>query len=550
VSHRAAFQPDDQTRVYTVPYIVDTASPFPGMEGLRIHWPIVQASDRNVQMVDDFKNALCLGAEGLGSDGGGGGGDSDGPRYTVTDGRLSHLGVGLEWGGNDGETSMSTHVVRGMPYATMKYNTTSATNPTIYSYNGLSSDVQIDRDTPFEPQTSRKPKLVCGVKGSLKKGTVVPVKSHLHLHIMTSDFTWMVFFSKPVKVSCTTPNGSSDPNLRDFKLSIVEDETEKDSDSDSNYNKDSNLVVRVALLDQCTTGRSSIKQHCLERNAHSDPEGYERLLKDSSHAIPNSPTIDFEYSSTDVAKLNIDWDASSTHKNASAASKDLLMFGLPHHLESLSEPGGGTATNNVTNVCVHSFHGDTCLVQNSKWTLEEPLGAPLSFYAPRPPKAELVPAIAEQLATDIRFKLPDNTLRGASDTYFSGKIIARIARVLVIAKELESLATASSVEDVSENYYGDDSVTTSVLEESIAAASDVDLPSPEEFEEALNQLKQAVTVWLKSNAEAPYIYDESWGGLVNCGCRYVGCDGHGTCENAFPDCPALGDVNEDFGNGA
>ncbi len=533
-------QPDDQTRVYTVPYIIDTASPYDGMEGLRIHWPVLQAFDTNLQMVDDFKNALCFGAEGFG-------GSSDGI-YKVKDGKLSHLGVGLEWSGE--ESSMSTNIIRGMPYVTMEYNQTeiSTTIPTIYSYNGLSSNVQIDLKTAFEPDTTAKPKLVCGIEGStLHRGNSVVVQNHLHLHFINSDFTWMIFFSKPVKVKCSNPNGVTDPKLRDFKLSVVEilDEVEEET-------ADTNLVVRVALLNQCTTGHSTIQQHCLERNSHSDPEGYEKLLKANAHAIPNSPTIDFEYSASssdssamdteNVAKIHIDWDAtSSTQDNID----DLLMFGLPHHLESIS--GENNAT--ITDFCVHSFHGKTCLVQNSKWTLEEELGTPLSFLAPRPPKAEFIPEISKYLKEDISFQLSDNTLRGASDTYFSGKILARLARIIVIATELKALAEASSLEDVESNYDGDDSVTTKMLEDSILAASAVELPSSEEINSAVEQLKAAVTVWLKSNAEAPYVYDESWGGLVNCGCRYVEFDDHGYCENSFPDCPALGDVNEDFGNG-
>ncbi len=521
-----------------MPYIIDTASPYKGMEGLRVHWPVVQANTINVQMVDDFKNALCLGAEGFTH--------SDGEaRYKVQEGRLSHLGVGLEW--TEDFSSMSSSIIRGMPYATMEYNLTGTATkeaiiPTLYSYNGLSSNVQIDRDEPFAPDTKKRPKLACGVEGSaLHKGNTVTVQSHLHLHMINSDFTWMVFFNKPVRVKCTNPNGVSDRKLTDFKLSIVDvlDETDEES---------SNLVIRVALLDQCTTGESTIKQHCLDRNAHADPEGFENLIKTNAHAIPRSPTIHFEYDSKsstdeDVAKLHIDWDATSTTQNK---TDDLLMFALPHHLESLYAVN---SSNIITDYCVHSFHGNTCLIQNSKWTLEESLGSPLSFFAPRPPKAELIPALSEYLKEDISFQLSDNMLRGASDTYFSGKILARLARVIVIAAELKMLAEADSVEDIEDEYYGDSSFTTSMLEDAIEAASKANLPSSEEIENAVEMLKAGVTVWLKSDAEAPYIYDQSWGGLVNCGCRYHGFDDHGYCENAFPDCPALHDVNEDFGNG-
>ena len=533
------------------------------MEGLRIHWPVVQASSTNVQMVDDFKNALCLGADGLNDSNDTSNDTSNSNQtYTVQKGRLSHLGVGLEWkGGDESSSFMSTNIIRGMPYATMEYHQTPAT---IYSYNGLSSNVQIDRESAFEPQTSSnsnsntttttKPELVCG-----PKGTTVTVQSHLHLHMINSDFTWMVFFNKPVNVKCTNPNGASDSKLKDFKLSMVEVESE-----DIESENDSNLVVRVALLDQCTTGHSTIKQHCLKKNAQADKEGFERLLKSNAHAIPKSPTIDFEYSSlndddvddssssssssdeneseVDVAKIHIDWDATST---TDSNVDDLLVFGLPHHLESLSGDGNTT----ITDYCVPSFHGKTCLVQSSKWTVEESLGAPLSFLAPRPPMADLIPSISEYLKEDISFQLSDNTLRGAADTYFSGKTVARLARIIVIATELQSLAEAPSVESIQQNYYGDNSMTTQMLEDSIKEASKVNLPSSKEIGSAIEQLKTAVTVWLKSNAEAPYIYDKSWGGLVNCGCHYVGKGDRGHCKNTFPDCPALGDVNEDFGNG-
>ena len=40
-------------------------------------------------------------------------------------------------------------------------------------------------------------------------------------------------------------------------------------------------------------------------------------------------------------------------------------------------------------------------------------------------------------------------------------------------------------------------------------------------------------------------------GFVNCGCKYTFKKGHeaeGSCNNTFPECPAIEDVNEDFGN--
>jgi len=566
VSHRAAYRPDDSTRVYTIPYIVDTASPFPGMEGMRVHWPILQASNTNMQMVDDFKNALCIGADGFGATSSSeDGGNAIQGGYRVKDGALSLLGVGLEWGAgsnnsNSSSSIMSTNIVRGMPYVTMKYDASildgsQKTVPTIYSYNGLGSDVQIDRTSPFEVSTTESPKLVCGIEGTSKMGNLVTVQSHLHLHTINSDFTWMVFFNKPVKVSCVT-NKETDPKIRDFKMTFIEHEV-----ADAPGAEKIDLVVRIALLNQCTTGKATISQHCREGNSLDDPEGYELLLKNNVHVIPQSPKIDFEYSTNskddnagnadDVARMTIDWDVATTKPKVDETDEggNLLMFALPHHQVTLYSSDSEVGGSSLTNQCVHSFHGKTCLVSGSEWILEEDLGSPLSFDAPRPPLAEFIPTLAEYLLEDIKFQLPHNTMRGASDTYFSGKLLARVARVIVIASELKSLAAASSVEDIMDRYKIDSDLSEMTLQESMEAASRADLPSSEQIQKAVIQLRTAVTVWLKSNADAPYVYDETWGGLVNCGCRYVGHGDKGHCNNTFPDCPALLSVNEDFGNG-
>merc|ERR1712032_1076748 len=135
--------------------------------------------------------------------------------------------------------------------------------------------------------------------------------------------------------------------------------------------------------------------------------------------------------------------------------------------------------------------------------------------------------------------------------YFSGKTIARLARTIVIADELRTLANASSSEELDGMYYGDETVTNKSIQRSIEAASSEAklLPPTKDVEDAIEQLKVGVTAWLKSNAEAPYLYDATWGGLINCGCHYVGKHDKGYCNNTYPDCPALIDVNEDFGNG-
>jgi hypothetical protein len=103
VSHKAAHQPDEATRAYTVPYIIDTAAANK-MAGIRVHWPVIQAGSTNIQMVDDVNNGLTLGTL-----------DSNIPTHYQVDQEedLSLLGVSLRWSSEkDDKNSMLTHIVR------------------------------------------------------------------------------------------------------------------------------------------------------------------------------------------------------------------------------------------------------------------------------------------------------------------------------------------------------------------------------------------------------------------------------------------------------
>jgi endo-1,3(4)-beta-glucanase len=501
VSHRAAHQPDDSTRVYTVPYIIDTAAANE-MAGIRVHWPVVSANTNNVQMVDDFKNGITLGTS-----------DRDvGTGYKVDDKEdLSHLGVSLKWGIE--KKSIKTHIVRGMPFATVQYF--GGALPSIYSYNGPASAVKVDGS-----------ELECGVmKG--KAGPTMEVQKEIRLHFINSDFTWIVLFSSPVKVSCAVSEG--DEKTREFKLDVVSYKEPEEGHP---------LVARLALLNQCTTGMSDIKDHCLENAQWTDQKKYEQLLIESADVYPSSPQLDFTYpeSTGKEAQMTIDWGARST---TGSGHDKLLMFALPHHQESLKN----SSAANITDQCMNTFHGSTCLVSGSIWSMTEDMGDPMSFTAPRPPEPDSITALADALSDDIHYELSDNMLRGAADTYFSGKILARLGRVIVIASEMNKLASG----DIEDGMYTD--VDDDSLSLSMEAAAAADLPSDDDIADAVEQLKRGVEIWINGKAEAPYIYDRNWGGIVNCGCTYHGEGDKGICNNTFPECPALVDVNEDFGNG-
>jgi Glycosyl hydrolase family 81 C-terminal domain len=563
----------EASRVYTVPYILDTVGSIPGV---RVHWPTIQASDRNIQMVVDVENGLTLG----------GAAGTVRPEYTLAsaassdgDDVLSPLGLSLEWGGSSSGasgsgsgSSMVAHIVRGMPMATMEYRGKGIV-PTIVAGKVPAGDPWIDG--------TNSTTLKCGPLEVDDAGNLLPPKTlsarpiqrEVLLHFKGSDFTWIVFFSRPVTVSCsaapdpesvqgTTPGAGGLGTM--FQLQVVTSASSGEDGVDEEP-----LVVRTALVDECTTGRAAIMAHCEAGRRMKDPEGYLEMLRKSAHVYPRGrPRVDLHFSDTaqNVSRITFDWDVASWKSTGASSSTDPdddgssaeiepLMYALPFQQEMLESVDSVSSNRVLKDFCKPTFHGSTCLVKGSKWSLVEKVEPKPSFYGARPPEASAIPALAEALSSDLRYRLSSNLKRGAADTYFSGKILARLGRVLMIATELLELAS-------DDNDHGRTACTTLYDEAgvdlercalSVEAAKKAQLPTRSDINAALDDLREGVEVWISGLAEARYVYDSTWGGLVNCGCNYTVPEGvkadHGFCSNEFPNCPALVNVNEDFGNG-
>lgn len=536
------------TRAYTVPYIVDASRPYgKAYQGLRIHWPILQASSRNLQMVYDATHGLLLGTSTTVEDSA-----SDttsnttlSPHYFVApEEDLSLLGVNLQW--RDAVTEkvslMKTSLVRGMPLISMRYS--HGRLPALAAGTRLASPLKVDGGSSET--------ISCGVMADADgASTTFTAQREVMLHFQGSDFSWAVFFNRPVQLQCwqavasefgTTPGGDAGAATPQFALHVVAYER---VGGDDDAGEEDPLVVQVALVNQCTTGHGNIQQHCLPKNQMKDGKAYLDMLR-KNLAYPKTPTVEIEYPHQDdkdsEAVLVFDWDAQTVNDDDDDSDSDnLLMFALPHHQEQFDN---GTAI--LDDFCIHSFHGKTCIAQGNKWTIKESLGKPQSFVAARPPAPWAIPDLADALAVDIAYLLSDNLMRGAADTYFTGKLMARLGRVVEIAMELKQLAASSSHEGAPAMY---DDVDPEQYALSVQAAKKVDLPTDQEIQAAVKQIKEGVQIWLNGEGEAPYVYDRTWGGFVNCGCTYEGKRDTGTCTNVFPDCPALSDVNVDFGNG-
>jgi hypothetical protein len=109
-------------------------------------------------------------------------------------------------------------------------------------------------------------------------------------------------------------------------------------------------------------------------------------------------------------------------------------------------------------------------------------------------------------------------------------MLAKLGRIIVIAQELRGLAERPN-EDVPDNQE---------LLEIIQACKSATLPTEEDVTEAIDRLRQGVEVWLNGTASAPLTFDNSWGGMVSCGCLFNGLD----CDNTYPNCPGYSGKNK------
>lgn len=383
---------------------------------------------------------------------------------------------------------MSSSLVRGMPYATMIYPASSSddADETTKVIPTIASRVPFRGDPIADGKTS----ITCDGKHEYT------VKSEVQLTADQSDFTWIAFFSRPVKLHCSNTALFFEP-----------------------VDEDVELVARLALLSNCTANRNP--QYCNGGGVVGTDSDYAEMLRAHSDLYPGSNTnikydIDDE---TDSAMLTLDWDVQSM--SGKDTGVELVNYALPHQLDHLA--------SHTKDFCTPAMLGRVCIMKGASWAIPEPLPT-VGFLAARPPRPSAIPDLAEALQFDMGYEIPDNYMRGAGDTYFSGKMLAKMGRILVVADEVRGLCTGSNV-----------------AEAYATACADAEVPSEKDTLALLDLLRAGVEVWINGTAEAPFVYDEGWGGLVSCGCFFNG--DTQSCDNIFPDCPVLEDPGLNFGNG-
>ena len=522
-------------RAYTVPYILDMVGPVPGV---RVQFPHVLSSDTIIQLSAVERHGLTLGTVKDGT--------VDDVYIVDEDSPPRQLSLGLKWtkkgGDEDTSPAMRTQLIRGMPYVTMSYS--GGITPVVASQVPLIGTPSIDGRAIGSKQTFWNDIKEKGGKRSKVTSTSFHVEKEISLTFDESDFTWLVFFSRPTKVAFfhdedagkaePLPPGFVDLSTNSaFELRVLDTE-------------ESPIIVRAALQNNCTTGGNSL--FCVGGEPR-EQAGLDALLRNHADTVPHNPRIRYDFPSevnmgknSGRASIIFDWGAfsMSSGKTEARPSRDLLMYALPHHIDSIDRVVGENVAE--TGYCSEGLHGKACLIRGSEWIMEEDLDGPPSFVARRPPNHKIIPDLAKAVSKDIQFRLPDYYMRGAGDTYFSGKQLAKLARIIVIASELRGLAATPD-----DNSYDLDDPSERELKRIVEASKSIELPSDEVIASALSRLRSGVEVWLNGTAQAKFIYDEGWGGLINCGCLFN--EKTERCDNDYPNCPTFTDPGLNFGNG-
>eukprot|EP00930_Biecheleria_cincta_P001210 TRINITY_DN10236_c0_g4_i1.p1 TRINITY_DN10236_c0_g4~~TRINITY_DN10236_c0_g4_i1.p1 ORF type:complete len:875 (-),score=91.36 TRINITY_DN10236_c0_g4_i1:309-2612(-) len=294
-------------------------------------------------------------------------------------------------------------------------------------------------------------------------------------------------------------------------------------------------AVRLALASGCTTGQGPfLNNHC-EGLPHGQAfRAYSDALLQQAGCYPVFANITYEVvprgGSRDVAKVAWSWTKACL---PGWEETPLLQLAWPVHVPLLSDQTRANLMANASTPFL-DMRGRPTLVSGDSWILTYPLFPDIGLGAFHPIREELKEEILEALVgengsrwdydpphfdklNDSLFDLPLNMRVGAGDTYWAGKFLARLARLIVIADELG---------EAHKPY----------------------------FDAMVDRLVMRLQTWLDPNASAnPFLYDETWGGIIACGCDYNdcsrGCMPHCTNPTSPPElCPAMSDHQHNFGN--
>ncbi|CAK0798476.1 unnamed protein product, partial [Prorocentrum cordatum] len=350
-------------------------------------------------------------------------------------------------------------VVRGSPYVTAEY---AGATPR------LSTEQQLRPDAEGRFRVG-----VDGEAAGCDPGRPLSGKV-LTFGLVQSDATWAVFSPPGVEWTCTP---------EPFALTA------------SGPVRDG--AVRAAIVNSCTTGARP--HHCEGFPEGRDASAYLGLLSDHAGAYPVGVSWDFEVAEREghvTWELGRPGDGRDEGRRGPRAAR--LPRARPLAFQRPARLGGGGRAGFAL-----PRHPRACQARR---------GQELDAHVPPLPGRGAGRAAADRWRAaggdaagaawpwqrDVErqharqgsgdFDLPLNYRLGVGDTYFAGKMLARLARLVVIADELGESREAY-------------------------------------FSDMVGRLTDRMEAWFHEDSGAPFIYDTTWGGLLSCGCSYDDCGG-------------------------
>jgi endo-1,3(4)-beta-glucanase len=189
-------------------------------------------------------------------------------------------------------------------------------------------------------------------------------------------------------------------------------------------------------------------------------------------AYPTSGSISGSVEGT-TGRYTLSW------KKGGVQSQELLMFALPHHMQSLSEETKGSVTDIKLMTTVK---GTGVAIRGESWTLEEPLNIDMEFapYQPgygsvRDVSPEDAALINEAGASELQQDMSE--MSNLDSMYYSGKELAKYAGIVF------------AVNDMGKNV-------------SLAQGG-------------LERLKVAMARFVDNKQKFPLVYEDAWGGAAS-----------------------------------
>lgn len=265
----------EENRVHTIPYIVDTVGP---IVGIRLHYPNIMSYGTVVQSVFVPWHGLTLGTVDEGFT----------RKYEIDPDTLpSKLGIGIRWmNQKHSHKYIRSSILRGMPYGTMEY--APGVKPVI------ASEVVAELPVIDGSQELQCGKLDAHHDTVAEKSDSVLARSDVELYFPESDFTWLVFFSRPVRISCfinpskaegtvSLPPGaiSSTDNRNAFQLHL-----------EDAHDADEPLMVRIALANNCTAGTNV---NFCNRYEAEDQSKFMSVLREHAGVYPTHPFVKYSF---------------------------------------------------------------------------------------------------------------------------------------------------------------------------------------------------------------------------------------------------------------